>query len=682
MINNPTSRFINKGIFFAFGISLLFILSCSEGKYFEDHPEYFDEVINKAKNQADSGFPMEAFAYLDSCYAAFKSPSNFDLFRKYQLKCDYYHIERKDYKQANKYVDSMVLVLSDHPELHVNSYSHALITKGHIHFSSHNYIEAFKSYYDGKEFATKYGDSCSYAAVSKGLALVLFAQQKYSEAISYFKAADKELRYCFRIDSLSTFQLRQGYMNNIALCYEMTNLFDSAIYSYKKALNYVESQQTNSALKLKSKQIAIAVIYGNLGGTYAKMGNYREAERLLKISIRTNNKLGYDRRDAQLTIIKLAQMYIDIGRMEEAKQYINLARIAIDSLSFDMAELRWKKLAWEYYDKTGNTQQAYLHYRQYTDYKSAYDSVRRELSGADFSETFENLSQQYQIDILKKDNKLKTLYLLISTTLGAMVLLVVYLIWRSNRISKINIKELTKLNGEISDLNILKDKILAILAHDIRGPLASITGLLNAEDQHINPEMAIEARHKLRNQLIVVNELLDNLLHWASSSFKNKTNFDTEVISISDAIQKNIEILKGIAEDKQIKIINNVPEEWKCEVNVEQLKIVFRNLLANSIKFTPHGGQIQFDIENINGLILISITDTGIGMNKDQIDRLFSNKHNSSLGTKGEKGIGLGLLISKEYLESNGGSIRIESIEGKGTKAIVSLKYHNQHNSD
>lgn len=648
--------------------------SCTQTEEGKEYPEHFDHIISTAKNLTDSGYPAEAFRYLDSCYAQFPNPGKFDLYRKYRIKGDYYAVVQKDYAKATIYIDSMLLMLSRFPEKHIHEYSSTLITKGHVLFNSNNFIEAYKAYYEGKQFAIKHADSCSFAALSNGLGLVLFAQQKYLEAKNYFNSANKESKYCERNDFVRSFELRQGYMNNTALCYERAGMLDSAILYYQKVLDFINSSSNSSSQQSRSKRVAIAVVQGNMGSCYMQLGDYVQAERLLQRSIAVNNRKGYDKRDAQFCMIKLGHLYLETKQYEKAKRYIDTARTSLDSLAYDKAELRWKKLIWQYYDKLKDINNAYKYYQEYVAYKEAFDSARKDLEGSDFSKTFESLSQQYEIDILKKDNRLKNLYLISALVVGLLTLLVIYFILKNNRATKKNLAELTELNQEISSLNIFKDKVLAILAHDIRGPLASLTGVVSVEDEDIDPEIIKTSKARLKRQLLVVNDLLDNMLHWASSSFRKDTEKVSESISVRNCIQKNIDILKNNADDKKITLTNNIPDHLYTEANTEQLKIVFRNILANAIKFTPISGTIICDAEQKDQNIFISIADNGVGMSKEQIDKLFGNSSNSSLGTQGEKGIGLGLLISKEYLEKNGGSIRVESIEGKGTKVIIRLK--------
>lgn len=652
----------------------LLITSCNRVGNNRTSTTRVDTIISKAKNLTDSGYPREAFRYLDSCYSQIKNPTDLELFRKYKIKADYYDVVKKDYNTAFIYIDSMLMMIGDEPDKYVNEYSNTLISKGYLLFNKYEYIEAFKCFYDGKQFAIEHNDSCTFTALNNGLGTILFNQQKYLEANIYFKLAYSDVKNCAQTDFHQKYEIEQKCLNNIALCFERAEMLDSAVYYYNIALNYVTLNSPTELGNKRIKEIATAVIKGNLGGTYANLGKYEKAEPLLMESIKVNNRLGYDRRDAQFTMIKLAQLYISVYNPQLAFKYLQMARTSLDSLAYDKAELRWRKLAWNYYDYLHDIPNAYQAYQNYIDYKTKYDLARKELAGMDFASTFDHLSQQNKIEALEQSNKVKNLYLLVAISFTILGIVIFYLIWKNYNLSNKNIEELKKLNKEITELNISKDKILAIIAHDIKGPLASLTGLMSIEENEMNPEIVRNAKKNLRYQLSTISDFLDNLLRWATSSFKNFDEIKKDEIQIYSAIENIIDLLNSSASEKNIEVENKVDTSLRLIVSPDQFKISIRNILANAIKFTPNNGKIIISSTIQNNSIEIQISDNGIGMTDEQQKKLFSNVYNSKLGTNGEKGIGLGLLIAKEYILNNNGEIRIESSEGKGTNVILSFK--------
>jgi len=145
------------------------------------------------------------------------------------------------------------------------------------------------------------------------------------------------------------------------------------------------------------------------------------------------------------------------------------------------------------------------------------------------------------------------------------------------------------------------------------------------------------------------------------------------VLDMYELSQLSIALLQNIAKAKNITIINDIPRGTKGYGNYEQIDIVIRNLIANAIKFIPQQGRVSVHSVSYENIIAISIADTGVGMNQDQINKLFTKSQTSTYGTKGEKGIGLGLLLCKEFIELNGGTISVSSELNKGTVFTITL---------
>lgn len=660
--------------------------SCSKTNV-KGHPQYFDTVIRQADYLIKSGNPARAFLFLDSAYAAFPKADNFDRYRKYEMLSGFFSEISKDYNQAIIYSDSMIEMLKDDSELVPNEYIDALSGRGSILFNQKRYNDAFYYFYRAEAMAKEYSDPCSYAGLSNSLGMVLYSQEKYRLALSYFKAADREVSVCSKTNITKAFMRRQMYIDNIALCYEHLGVPDSAILYYDRTLNVIDRADSIAPDKRDRLQSARGVVYGNLGSIFLKTGKLKEAEAFFLKSIAINNHVGFDRHDAQFNGIKLAQVYILSGRPDDAYKTMQWVRVSLDSLPYDQAELRWRKQLYQYYDTIGDISKAYAAYRDYVDYKDSFDAARKNLLGADFNKTFENLSQQSQIASLKKDNKVETSYLILAVAIAIMVIIILYLIWNNYRTSKNNVKDLTILNAHINDqniaiqlqaeglqeLNTFKDKILTIISHDLRSPLNSLTSLIGLMEEDLPPDEIQFVKEGINKQLVSVNELVDTLLRWAASSFHN-SHRDAEPLSLSKIAQQNVDLLKHIAQSKSIHFHNNIPESAIALGNYDQINVVIRNILTNGIKFTNVNGNITLAATENGNTVTFSISDTGVGMTQDQVNKLFTHAHSTTYGTEGEKGTGLGLLLSKEYIENNGGSIAVTSEINKGTTFTISLQ--------
>jgi signal transduction histidine kinase len=173
--------------------------------------------------------------------------------------------------------------------------------------------------------------------------------------------------------------------------------------------------------------------------------------------------------------------------------------------------------------------------------------------------------------------------------------------------------------------------------------------------------------------------LVENLLFWAQSQ-TGKLDFYPKVLKLDNIIKQTVSLLQPMADNKCIKLCINSSGEINCYCDEEMIKTVLRNLIINGIKFTNSGGEINITLKDSDRHAEISVEDNGIGIDNDRLSKLFSIENpESSLGTAGERGTGLGLVLCKEFVEKHGGIIRVESILQKGSKFIFTIPSQNQN---
>ncbi len=224
---------------------------------------------------------------------------------------------------------------------------------------------------------------------------------------------------------------------------------------------------------------------------------------------------------------------------------------------------------------------------------------------------------------------------------------------------------------ELSEANATKNVFFSIIAHDLKGPVGNISQLLKLLKDNfsdISNDEKLDYINILMGLSSKTNNLLDDLLLWARIQM-NTLEFDIEKISLKDLTENTLFLLEEKAKEKNIKIISNVGD-IELEINKSSIKTVIRNLLSNALKFSYQDSKIEINsnvIEN-NKFVEISVKDNGIGIPKEYIDKLFKiGSTFSTYGTDKEKGTGLGLILCKELIEKNGGSIRADSEEDKGS---------------
>ena len=241
-------------------------------------------------------------------------------------------------------------------------------------------------------------------------------------------------------------------------------------------------------------------------------------------------------------------------------------------------------------------------------------------------------------------------------------------------------QEINRKNMELLQINATKDKFFSIIAHDLRGPLASFMGLaqIMAEDlSSLTMSEIQEIAVDMKNSATNLFRLLENLLNWTRMQ-KGQITFTPEIIRLRPVIDESVEILREPAKNKGIKIDFDVPDDFEVYADKNIFGTIVRNLVSNAIKFTHKGGNVLISaFAGTDREIRISIRDTGIGMDQQMIDNLFRiDVKTNRKGTDGELSTGLGLLLCKEFVEKHGGLLRVESEEGKGSVFYFSLPSH------
>jgi len=237
------------------------------------------------------------------------------------------------------------------------------------------------------------------------------------------------------------------------------------------------------------------------------------------------------------------------------------------------------------------------------------------------------------------------------------------------QLEKLN-KELRESEEKLLELNRDKDKFFSILAHDLRTPFNAILGLsqLVAEEyDELTKEEVVKIVKDINSAGKNLFRLLENLLNWSRIT-SGRAEFNPEKVDLFELVLNAIHLLKPNADAKEIKIENNVKPDTYVFVDEQMIESVIENLLTNAIKFTPRGGRISINISEQPDKYEISVSDTGVGISKENIGKLFRiDKAFSEYGTEKEKGSGLGLILCKESVEKHNGKIWVESEEGKGS---------------
>lgn len=236
--------------------------------------------------------------------------------------------------------------------------------------------------------------------------------------------------------------------------------------------------------------------------------------------------------------------------------------------------------------------------------------------------------------------------------------------------------ELKIKNEQLKELNATKDKFFSIIAHDLKTPFSGILGfseILKDEARNLDIASIEDYADILNSTAKQAFKLLENLLDWARMQ-QGSFYFEPIPIPFNYLLKTEIEGLKHSAGRKNITLVNETNEEINITADEKMLSSVLRNLISNAIKFTPKEGKINIEARRGIDHVEVSISDNGVGMEKEILEKLFKIETSfTSRGTENEKGTGLGLLLCKEFIEKHGGTIWVDSEKGKGSTFTFSI---------
>lgn len=433
----------------------------------------------------------------------------------------------------------------------------------------------------------------------------------------------------------------------------------------------------------------LAAAYINLGLTYKKMDNYALAIDYLN---RANEiwKLDDDQYHICHYHLNMGEIMLDLGKPEQALEHLTTAEKLAAHLGAKDIEVRAYEFLADYNAKVNNFKMAYSYLNKS---KLLNDSILN-------AETTDKVNQiQYHYEIAKRETEneklvkqnlnkelqisKKNLTLYILSGIILLIAVLVILLVNQNRLKRDANHQLEAKNNlieaqkdELIKLNASKDKFLSILAHDIKNPLSSIYGiseLLVKDYDKLTPDekkVFTQDIHTLSTNLF---EIINTLLSWSTSqsgliAYRPKT-FDISVLTA-----KTIHNLETVAKQKDIKILNQAGESVLVVADENMMYSVLHNLINNAIKFSYPGSDIKIMTSLADKFVEISVIDSGMGLSPENQEKLFRyDQHFLGKGTAGESGTGLGLILCNDFVQKNGGTIRVESNLKKGSTFVFTV---------
>ncbi len=609
-------------------------------------------------------------------------------------------------------IDSLKQVMTKKltPQDQINT----LFELGKAYYHNSELENALKTDYQLLELIGRHGTKADSAKCLRLIGLAYMQQSWYDKALENLMQSQQ--LYGEAGDSV----MQAKTIMNVGIVHDYMNNFPMSLSYYNKAYDFFKRNHNESGMadcglnmaiiltRQKNYEPAIdklltaagiylkagnhsylAAAYINLGLTYKKMGRMDDA-----ITYHDKAYEIWKKQDDQYHIcyyyLNMGEIMLDLKKPEAAYRYLAEAESRAKKLGSKNLLSKAYEFLSDYNAATRNFGQAYSYLVKS---KQINDSILN-------AETTEKVSQiQYQYEIAKReaenehlvkanlDNELrlskKNLVLYILSAILILIAVLVFLLVNQNRIKlKANLKLeaqndlIQRQRDELINLNASKDKFLSILAHDIKNPLSSIFGIseimVNDYDTLTPAEKKVFTQdiHTLSVNLF---EIINTLLTWSTSQ-SGMIAYRPVDFGIAALATKSVHNLQTVAKQKDIRLIIESDNELKVSADENMIYSVLNNLINNAIKFSFPGTSIRIKTSQLDGHVHIAVVDSGMGLSPENQAKLFCyDQHFLCKGTAGETGTGLGLILCKDFVEKNGGTLKVESEIDKGSTFVFTL---------
>ncbi len=502
------------------------------------------------------------------------------------------------------------------------------------------------------------------------IALIQHKAENYEEAKSYYQ---KTLKLAG--DSLDHRILINCY-NGFGLIERSNMQFDSAENSFRQAYQIAEMNRDTAWL---------GILAGNFGSIHFRRGNYDSSLYYYQQNLSLIRNTSEFENEIE-TYSHLAKVYLLKSDYINTKVYLDSAMSIINSRKIKFTDF-FNPLDYIHetyaslYASTGDYKKAFEYYQQF--HKIAEDK-QEHVNGRSLKQlqsTYAFVQKQNELELLQEINEANVLVIRHQKYMGVAFACIIilmsalaFILYRTGRQRKKLNTKLCSSNEELERLNTVKDRLFSVISHDLRSPIATLRSLMIfLQNGNIKPEELAFLYSKLNHQLEVSGNVLDNLLHWARAEMSN-VKIDLENVILADVVNNVALQLKEMMEKKNMQFHNELNFHLTALADRIQVEIILRNLIANAVKFTPHGGMIKIDGRVSDDCVEIYVEDNGMGMHDEEVKNLFQPGRNfTTLGTNDEKGAGIGLIITKEMISKNGGHIWVNSRKHTGTKFTFTL---------
>ncbi|MGM9747088.1 MAG: tetratricopeptide repeat protein [Paludibacteraceae bacterium] len=443
---------------------------------------------------------------------------------------------------------------------------------------------------------------------------------------------------------------------------------------------YLQEQRLDEALQATAEAVALdsaaqrqrnlGIRLSQLGAVQLAQGHYAQARHSLNQALQLLHATG-NRTSEAITYQQLGRIATRTGRTSEADQYFKKSIEIGETIG---NRLVLQKSYQELYQlhKPTNPALALDYFEQSQALQDTMFAEKLQSQLSDFRVKYDTQEKEHRIAMHEATIKRQRAWTAGIVGIALLCFALAVLAYYYSRLTK-------RHNRELTEANALKNKFFSIISHDLKNPvLAQRRALENLSKSlhQLSPAETATVVDMLYASVTAQADLLQNLLVWAQLQ-TGRIAFTPVICSVNEAAKAIAALTQLQVRNKQLQFDIDMPTTCTCLADKNMLTTVLRNLVSNAIKFTETGGRILLKAYNTADACHIEVSDTGIGMDADTQKRLFRlDTRHTAIGTDGEQGTGLGLIICRDMILRNGGSIDVQSVPAQGTTFVITLKSH------
>lgn len=702
--------------FAAILIALIVTASLANAQNYNADHEKLHALLDTVDKMQEQGRFNEIESFIPEIKQALTPKTETGLRRHYYFTLGYYYFETRQIPKALEHLKKAEVLVNHDADS--NTLSAIYSALGNVYAVIGDGEKAL-GYFDKAASHTKPSESVRLNGILLNKSNVLVQLNRYDEALHNLQKAKENFRQTENFKYLGLVE------NNIGELYrERLEDFDKAKQHYYKAITANKKAESraglsqnyhnlanahlpssvDSALHYAQKTLELRKELGDLGGltsalhlmgsVYHRMENLEEAEKYYLESLEQSKNYGLTQ-GIYFNSTGLTKIYISRGNFDKALQYLKEAQAISDQMGDLELSIETCELFYLYYKDQGLFKQALT---QLEGCDELSDSLQNILSDGALTEAralYESDLTEQENEFLKQkgliaQNEMKSQRIFLFVVIGITILLVLLSV-RLLRILRQRNAALREVNDskaaiqkqyqkekeqqeELRQANDLKNKILSVLGHDLRSPLASISGILSSVTASaVSQDELHNFFTLLKKETDLSLKTLQEILTWARMQM-DELNLKYQEIIPHQIMSDVLSLYETSIRSKNIKVKYNSESGVKIWADLNQLRSIMGNLLSNAIKFSPQDSEVEINFSENEKNTIIEIRDHGHGISDEVLKNLNSRKTLiSNQGTKGESGVGVGLRIVQDFVDAHQGTMQFAQAEGGGTSVQVTL---------